>query len=85
MEGTELANMYRRGEYAPPTLDEYVRLATMAIGMLNKDIIVHRITGDCPRDMLIAPDWNADKNGIISLIQSSLKSQGIKQGSKNAQ
>ena len=80
MEGTALADMYRRGEYTPPTLDEYVRLATLAIGMLNEDIIVHRITGDCPRDLLLAPEWNADKNKIISLIQSSLKKQGIKQG-----
>ncbi len=81
MDGTKLADMYRRGEYTPPTLDEYVRLATLAIGNLNEDMIVHRITGDCPRDLLLAPDWNADKNGIISLIQSSLKSRGISQGS----
>ena len=80
MEGTALADMYRKGEYVPPTLDEYVRLATLAIGMLNEDIIVHRITGDCPRDFLLAPEWNADKNKTISLIQSSLKKQGIKQG-----
>lgn len=80
MEGTALADMYRRGEYTPPTLDEYVRLATLAIGMLNEDIIVHRITGDCPRDLLLAPEWNSDKNKIISLIQSSLEKQGIKQG-----
>ena len=81
MVGTALADMYRRGEYTPPTLDEYVRLATLAIGNLNGDTIVHRITGDCPRDLLLAPDWNADKNQVISLIQASLKEQGIKQGS----
>lgn len=80
MEGTALADMYRRGEYVPPTLDEYVRLASLTIGMLNEDIIVHRITGDCPRNLLLAPEWNVDKNKIISLIQSSLKEQGIKQG-----
>lgn len=81
MEGTALADMYKRGEYTPSTLSEYVRLAVMAIGNLNEDIIVHRITGDCPRDLLLAPEWNADKNKIISLIQSSLCEQGIKQGS----
>ena len=81
MAGTALADMYRRGEYTPPTLQEYVRLVTLAIGNLNSDTIVHRITGDCPADLLLAPDWNADKNKVISLIQSSLKEQGIKQGS----
>lgn len=81
MEGTALADIYHRGEYTPPTLDEYVRLASLAIGSLNEDIIVHRITGDCPRDLLVAPTWNIDKNKIISLIQSTLKERGIKQGS----
>ena len=80
MEGTELARMYRDGEYVPPTLDEYVTLAARSIARLRPDIIVHRITGDCPRDLLVAPDWNADKDRMINMIRKRLESDGFTQG-----
>ena len=80
MEGTELARMYRDGEYEPPTLDEYVSVAARSIARLRPDMIVHRITGDCPDGMLVAPDWNSDKNKIISLIRKTLEDNGMKQG-----
>ena len=80
MEGTELARMYRAGEYEPPTLDEYVSVAARSIARLRPDMIVHRITGDCPDGMLVAPDWNSDKNKIISLIRKRLEDNEMKQG-----
>ena len=81
MEGTELARMYRDGEYEPPTLDEYVQIAARCIARLRPDMTVHRITGDCPGGLLVAPEWNADKNKIISLIRGRLEGDGLKQGS----
>lgn len=72
MEGTALAQMYRRGEYVPPSLDEYAELAARCLLSLRSDIIVHRITGDCPRSLLVAPDWNTDKNRVISEIRRRL-------------
>ena len=69
MRDTRLAEMYERGEYAPLTREEYVRRVVYLITHLPPDLIVHRITGDCPKGMLIAPDWNADKNGIIAEIR----------------
>ena len=80
MEGTELAGMYRRGEYVPPTLEEYVRLCARSLARLRGDIIVHRITGDCPKDMLVAPDWNSDKDKMINLVRKKLESDGLRQG-----
>lgn len=72
MEGTALADMYRKGLYCPPTKEEYIRLCAGAIERLRKDIVVHRITGDCPGDLLVAPDWNRDKNGVINAVRSML-------------
>ena len=80
MEGTELAGMYRRGEYVPPALEEYVRLCARSLARLRGDIIVHRITGDCPKDMLVAPDWNSDKDKMINLVRKKLESDGLRQG-----
>ena len=81
MEGTRLADMYRNGEYIPPSREEYVRLAAKSIASLREDMIVHRITGDCPDGMLVAPEWNRDKNRIIEEIRKTLERDGLRQGS----
>jgi radical SAM protein (TIGR01212 family) len=80
MEGTELARMYKAGEYVPPTLDAYTSLAARTIASLRPDMIVHRITGDCPDGLLVAPEWNKDKNKTIALIREKLERDGLKQG-----
>ncbi|MBO5945407.1 MAG: TIGR01212 family radical SAM protein, partial [Clostridia bacterium] len=80
MEGTELARMYRENRYTPPSLDEYKSICAKVIATLPSDTVIHRITGDCPRSMLVAPDWNADKNEIIKRIQEELRLRGLRQG-----
>ncbi len=79
-EGTALAEMYRRGEYQPLTEEEYVSLAARSIARLSPEIVVHRITGDCPRELLVAPMWNSDKNRVIYLINKRLLDMGAAQG-----
>ena len=81
MEGTALADMYKRGEYTPPSLDEYVTLAARSIARLRPDMTVHRITGDCPDGLLVAPEWNKDKSKVIDLIRKRLGSENLHQGS----
>ena len=81
MEGTALADMYRAGNYTPPTFEEYTRLAARSIARLRPDMTVHRITGDCPDGLLVAPEWNKDKNKIIEGIRSILERDKLSQGS----
>ncbi len=81
MEGTRLAEMYRDKIYTPPTLDEFAETCAMCLGHIPKDTVIHRLTGDCPRDMLIAPAWNLDKSSIISKINEKMTEKAIRQGS----
>lgn len=71
--GTRLDSLYERGGYEPLTLDEYAALATLAISRLRPDIVLHRITGDCPRGLLAAPDWAADKRAVTDAINEKLR------------
>jgi radical SAM superfamily enzyme len=80
MRGTRLAEMYERGEYTPPTLGEYVESAVYIVSHINPNTVIHRLTGDCPRDLLIAPDWNKDKSEIIAEINRTLEAKGLYQG-----
>lgn len=68
MEGTTLADMYRRGAYTPISQDDYVEQAAYVLKNIPKSWVVHRLTGDCPKDLLIAPEWNLRKNETIDKI-----------------
>lgn len=83
MRGTRLAKMYERGEYIPPSLDYYTECAVYILTHIKPGLTVHRLTGDCPRDMLIAPDWNRSKNEIINTIVYKMQQKGLSQGCLN--
>lgn len=80
MEGTVLAEVYHQKRYTPPTLSEYTDSASEVIARLSPKIILHRITGDCPRNLLVAPEWNKKKSEIIDKINSDMKAKGYTQG-----
>jgi radical SAM protein (TIGR01212 family) len=73
MEGTTLAEMYRKGDYTPITQNEYVNSVAYILTNIPKEWIIHRLTGDCPRDMLVAPDWNLRKSETIDKIVQKLQ------------
>ena len=81
MSGTPLADMYEKKLYTPPTVEEYVNTVAKIISILPRDMVIHRLTGDCPKDRLIAPAWNKDKNAVISAINERLTALGLSQGS----
>ena len=82
MEGTKLAEMYHNGEYTPPSQEEYVDSAVYILSHIPEDVIVHRLTGDCPKDLLIAPDWNLKKTETIDKITLKMQQKMLKQGSE---
>lgn len=83
MTGTELENMYLRGEYTPPSMDYYTDMAVYILTHIKSDVVVHRLTGDCPRDMLVAPSWNVKKSEIIQTIVDKMAKNSLSQGSLN--
>lgn len=80
MEGTALADLYKAGRYTPLTLEEYVEGAVEVISHLDPRVTVHRITGDCPEGLLLAPRWSADKRAVIAAIQERLEKLDARQG-----
>lgn len=80
IKNTKLEQMYKNNEYKPLELEEYIDLACFTIANLNPNFIIHRISGDAPKDMLIAPNWNLHKKWIINGIEKKLKDENIYQG-----
>lgn len=71
--GTVLEKMYLRGEYTPIDAETYVRRVITALTYLPKETVIHRLTGDCPSELLVAPVWDIDKNTVIRLINQGLE------------
>ena len=80
MRGTDMEEIYRENLYTPMTREEYAEAVVYAITHTPKSVVFHRLTGDSPRDLLVAPAWNADKNGTIDLINKILDEGDLSQG-----
>ncbi|MBQ8298575.1 MAG: TIGR01212 family radical SAM protein [Clostridia bacterium] len=80
IKNTKLAQMLENKEYTPLTLEEYIKTVIYIIAHLRKDIIIHRISGDAPKDLLLAPSWNLHKKWIINGIEKNLEKNDCWQG-----
>ncbi len=78
--GTRLAEMYAAGMFEPITLAEYIDWATYVLTHISPEIVVHRLMGECARNVLVAPDWILKKKEIEDGIIRTLDENGWKQG-----
>ena len=77
---TKLAELYRQKTFEPISQEEYVERTVYVLTHVSPELVVHRLTGDCSPDRLIAPDWIADKNQTILHINNCLESSSWRQG-----
>ena len=80
VENTVLADMLRDGKYEPISLDYYLDCASYVLTHISPDIVIHRVSGDAPKDLLIAPDWNSHKKWIINGLDKLMREQDLWQG-----
>lgn len=80
LKGTGLTKLYAQGEYLPLSLEEYTGLVVDCLEHLLPDIIVHRLTGDGPANLLLAPLWSLDKRNVLNTIHHTIKQRGTYQG-----
>ena len=78
---TVLANQWRRGEYTPLTMPQYIEAACGLIEATPWEVLYHRVTGTAPADMLLEPAWCANKWPAMNGIEAELKRRGSRQGS----
>lgn len=77
---TILANYYDKQKFPLLTLEEYVDIVVDTIELLPENFIIHRLTGDAPRDQLIAPSWSLKKWEVLNAIDKEFKRRNTKQG-----
>ena len=80
VKNTVLADMYFDGRYEPISLEYYLKSLTYVVTHISPDVVIHRISGDAPKDLLIAPDWNLHKKWVLNGFDKILREQNLWQG-----
>lgn len=82
MTSTKMQRDYHKGHLKLLGMEEYVNITCDQLEIIPKNIIIHRITGDAPRDMLIGPMWSLKKWEVLNAIDQEMERRGTYQGCK---
>ncbi len=77
---TELEKWFREGRYKPLEFEEYIRIVCDFIENLEGSIVIGRLTGEAPFNLLLAPDWCRNKLRVLSEIERELEKRNSYQG-----
>ena len=77
---TDLANEYFAKKFETLSKEEYLSLLITCLKTLSPDIVIHRLTGDGPKDLLISPTWSLYKRDFFNTLHRHLKQTGEYQG-----
>ena len=80
LKDTDLYDDYKKGLVKPLSLQEYMDILFACIERIPKDVVIHRITGDAPKKLLVEPLWSADKKMVLNTINKELEKRDIIQG-----
>ena len=80
VKNTALSDMLLSGNYEPSSLDYYLDSLTYVITHISPNIIIHRISGDSPKNLLVAPEWNLHKKWVLNGFDKILREQNLWQG-----
>ena len=80
VKNTTLADMYFNDQYEPISFDCYMKCLTYIITHISPNVVIHRISADSPKDLLIAPEWNLHKKWVLNGLDKILKEEDLWQG-----
>lgn len=73
LEGTKMGQEYKKNPFKLFTMEEYCSFVVECLKLLPKNIVVHRMTGDGPKKILIEPQWSADKKRVLNLLKKYIE------------
>ena len=80
LKNTDLAKDYLDGKFSVYTMKEYIHLVIDCLEHLSPEIVIHRLTGDGPKDLLLAPTWSSAKKTVLNTLHHECKIRGAYQG-----
>lgn len=80
VKNTKLAKMFFKDDYIPISFDFYMECLVYIITHISPDVVIHRISGDPPKDLLIAPEWCVHKKWVLNGLDKILRDNDLFQG-----
>ena len=80
LDGTDLCTLYKRHPFPIFSLEEYVDFVITCLEHLPPTMAIHRVTGDGPKKLLVAPGWSADKKRVLNALMKRFRERGTWQG-----
>ncbi|MCH5205863.1 MAG: TIGR01212 family radical SAM protein [Oscillospiraceae bacterium] len=80
LKGTELYEMYRRGEYSPMEKEDYIETVVRQLELIPPETVIERVTGDGDKSLLAAPLWSRDKISVLGGIDKRFAELSTFQG-----
>ena len=80
IKNTVLGKMYEEGKYTPITFDYYFDTLLYIVTHLRKDIVIHRINADAPKELFLAPEWNLHKKVLMNKFTNTFERKDLYQG-----
>lgn len=84
LKDTDLLDDYNAGKFKALTIEEYIDILCDCIEILPQNVVIHRITGDGDKKLLVAPLWSADKKNVLNSINRIFSQRNITQGKRAA-
>lgn len=81
LKNTDLYTYYLQSPFHILSLEEYGDLLIMCINNLRPDIVIHRLTGDGPKKLLVEPAFSSNKKLVLNYINNRLRNENVIQGS----
>lgn len=81
LSSTDLGTYYLQGKYQDVlTLEEYIDILIACLELLPGDMVNHRLTGDGPKKLLLAPSWSSNKKNVLNTLHKRMKELDTYQG-----
>lgn len=80
LKGTDLATEYELGRFQVMSLEQYCDTLYRCVEVLPPHVVIHRLTGDGPKRLLIAPAWSGNKKRVLNTIMKGMEERDVRQG-----
>lgn len=73
LRGTKLADEYQADPFHIMTLEEYTEVLVHSLQILPPEIVIHRLTGDGPKNLLLEPKWSVNKKKVLNTLHQAIR------------
>ena len=80
LQGTDLADDFMAGKFATLSMNDYFDILFDCLEVLPPNLVIHRLTGDGPKSILIEPQWTGNKKAVLTAMRTAMDAKPVQQG-----